>query len=138
MCHLHVDRSAVWNQYLLCRLLRTGGFVNMLHAPKSCSKSPYSWIARPVQLHKKLICQNLERVTKDPRPPLESSRKGASKWGGAHFVKLFFSDLFFPISSKINFSKCVHLHLDAPFCGDPRSGLRFLVSTSNCWQIDFV
>ena len=33
----------------------------------------YSWIARPVQLHKKSICQNSERVTKDPRPPLESS-----------------------------------------------------------------
>ena len=40
--HLHVDRSAVWNQYLLCRLLRTGGSVNMpqQQSTKRCSKSP--------------------------------------------------------------------------------------------------
>ena len=47
MCILHVDRSAVWNQYLLCRLLRTtstGGSVNMSHAPKRCSKSPPTFL----------------------------------------------------------------------------------------------
>ena len=52
----------------------------------------YSWIARPVQLHKKSICQKLGVATKNPRPPLESSRKGASKWGGGIFVKIFFGD----------------------------------------------
>jgi hypothetical protein len=60
----------------------------------------YSWIVRPVQLHKKSICQISERVTKDPRPPLESSREDASKWGSVHFVKLFFGDLFFLTSQK--------------------------------------
>ena len=65
----------------------------------------YSWIARPVQLHKKLICQKLEVDTKNPRPPLESSREGASKWGGTHFVKLFFGDLFFLTPQKTTFQK---------------------------------
>ena len=63
----------------------------------------YSWIARPVQLHKKSICQISERVTKDPRPPLESSQKGASKWGWVQFVKLFFGGLFFLTPQKLTF-----------------------------------
>ena len=58
-----------------------------------------------MQLHKKLICQNSERVTKDPRPPLESSRKGASKWRGSLFLKLFFGDLFFLSPQKMTFQK---------------------------------
>ena len=54
---LHVDRSVVWNQYLLCRLLRatsTGGSVNMLrqnvarnpHLPFPCLFWPYFYIRR--------------------------------------------------------------------------------------------
>ena len=65
----------------------------------------YSWIARPVQLHKKSICQKSERVTKNPRPPLESSREDASKWRGSLFLKLFFGVLFFLTLQKMTFQK---------------------------------
>ena len=38
----------------------------------------YSWIGRQRNTHKKSICRETERATTNPRPPLESSRRGAS------------------------------------------------------------
>ena len=58
-----------------------------------------------MQLHKKLICQKSERVTKNPRPPLDSSREDASKWRGSLFLKLFFGILFFLTLQKRTFQK---------------------------------
>ena len=40
--------------------------------------SDYSWIARPVQTHTKIICQGTEKATTDSRLRTKSSRRGAS------------------------------------------------------------
>ena len=60
----------------------------------------YSWIGPPVATHKKLICQQTERIATIPRPPTKISRQGESKSAWYIFVKFIFS-LFFKITFQI-------------------------------------
>ena len=58
-----------------------------------------------MQLHKKIICQQTERVTRDPRPPLETSQKDASNGAGWFCLPPFSLDLFFVTHGKIEHKK---------------------------------
>ena len=51
--------------------------------------SHYSWIGRPVQAHKKLICRKAKRATADLNIRIKSSRRGASNGAGKNFISSF-------------------------------------------------
>ena len=53
----------------------------------------YSWVGRQEYTRKKSICQQTEIATDIPKPPLESSRKGASSPGWFFFVSSFSAEL---------------------------------------------
>ena len=68
----------------------------------------YSWIGRQEQLHKKLICQQTEIATDIPKPPLESSRKGASSPGVSFCIVVFCEVVLWQIFNN-GFTKKTHL-----------------------------
>ena len=53
----------------------------------------YSWIGRQRKTHKKLFCRETERATTNPRPLLESPRRGASIGVKTQAPFLFFGKL---------------------------------------------
>ena len=55
-----------------------------------CDASSYNWIANQLDAHEKSISQAIRRVTKNPRPPLESSRPGELRSEWSIFVYAIF------------------------------------------------
>ena len=70
---------------------------------------PYSWIGRQEPLRKKSICQQTEIATDIPKPPLESSRKGASSPGWPFLVSSFSAELCSVKSSIMDLPKKANL-----------------------------
>ena len=60
----------------------------------------YSWIGRPVQTYKKIICRETERATTDLNIRMKSSRRGASNGAGHIFITSVFGELFLKIDEK--------------------------------------
>ena len=72
-------------------------------------RDTYSWTGRQEHARKKSICQQTEIATDIPKPPLESSRKGASSPGVSFFVSSFSAELCFGTSSIMNLQNKTHL-----------------------------
>ena len=97
----------------------------------------YSWIGPQEQPRKKLICQQTEIATNIPKPPLESSQKGASSPGGDFFCIVIFCGVVLRQIFNNGFTKKGQPRRDASRRELSYGGLGSFVTISVCWQIDF-